>query len=165
MTLTVRVKCRSGYEKKRMDNEKKHAEWESRQQARSCVVDDVDGKSEVSECTVSTASTEARAIDHAEVQRRASTDMEVRKLQRLLREIERLQQLQSLDKLQAAKVSRKSEVEVQLNTARGLAEAHARNELRQEAKSEAFHPFPSAKRQPRSCTVCAEERAGVGEAQ
>merc|ERR1712218_647705 len=110
--------------------------WQRRQQARSRIVDDVDSKSEASECTVSTAATEARAIDHAEVERRASSDKEVRKLQRLLREIERLQQLQSLDKLQAAKVRRKSKVEVQLNTARGLAEAHARNELRQEAKSD-----------------------------
>merc|ERR1712241_892340 len=123
-------------EKKRVENEKKKAEWQRRQQARSRIVDDVDGKSEVSECTVSTAATEARAIDHAEVERRASIDKEVRKLQRLLREIERLQQLQSLDKLQAAKVRRKSEVEVQLNTARGLVEAHAGNELRQEAKSD-----------------------------
>merc|ERR1719433_514526 len=128
------------WEERQRENEVKHAAWAERQAAREARQaasrrdHDDDGKSEISDSAASTAATETLVLDQAEVKRRAGLDKDVRRLQKVLRDIERLQQLKSLDKLQAAKVDRKSEIEIELGGAMGAAEARARNELRQEAE-------------------------------
>merc|ERR1712238_638616 len=73
----------------------------------------------------------AGAVDESEVERLALTDREVRKLVKALREICKLEYLSLLEPLQAAKVARKSELEVELDSVLGLAKARARNDLRQ----------------------------------
>merc|ERR1712066_1079654 len=65
-----------------------------------------------------------------EVERLASKDKNVRKLTKKLQEISKLEGLRDLDVLQVAKVARKREVEVEYETALGLAIARTRNELR-----------------------------------
>merc|ERR550514_1212681 len=87
--------------------------------------------SNTSEATVSTMASTA-TFTSEEVRFLASKDKEVRKLEKVLREIVKLEQNQDLDVLQSAKVARKSEVEEELERVRGLAEARARNELRQQ---------------------------------
>merc|ERR1712014_448287 len=53
----------------------------------------------------------------------------VRRLQKKLRDIIKLESFDKLDELQQAKLDKKSEVLVELDTARGLARARAKNEL------------------------------------
>lgn len=90
---------------------------------------DWDAKSSCS--TVSTAApTVLSDVDVQEVKRLAAMDKEVRKLEKVLRDIERLQTRTGLDVLQKAKLARKPEVELELESAKGIAEARARNQLR-----------------------------------
>merc|ERR1712014_353564 len=82
-------------------------------------------------CTESTAVTSGNEeVDEAEVGKLASMDKQVRKLAKTLREIANLEGLRDLDVLQEAKVARKREVEIELDTALGLAKARVRKELR-----------------------------------
>merc|ERR1711972_12699 len=85
-----------------------------------------------SSCTESTAVTSCATseVDEKEVERLASMDKNVRKLTKKLQEISKLEGLRDLDVLQVAKVARKREVEVEYETALGLAIARTRNELR-----------------------------------
>merc|ERR1711869_101378 len=114
--------------------------WEERQALRlsrklakneAAAARDWETKSDISEATTSTAAT--ATFSNEEVRCLAAKDKEVRKLEKLLREISKLEECQHLDPLQKAKVARKPQVEIELETARGLAEARVRNELRQPA--------------------------------
>merc|ERR1711879_926758 len=78
-------------------------------------------------CTESTGITE---VDEAEVERLASMDKQVRKLVKTLREIGKLEGLRDLDALQVAKIARKRDLEIELDTALGLAKVRVRNEQR-----------------------------------
>merc|ERR1711992_288670 len=84
-----------------------------------------------SSCTESTAFTSSSAteINEAEVERLASMDTTVRKLTKTLQQISKLEGLRELDTLQVAKVARRREVEIELDTALGLAKARARCEM------------------------------------
>merc|ERR1712242_356951 len=78
-----------------------------------------------SSCTESTGVTSSNAeeVDESAVEKAASMDKQVR-------EIEKLVGLRDLDVLQVAKVARKREVEIELDTALGQAKARVRSELR-----------------------------------
>merc|ERR1711988_1590073 len=91
-----------------------------------------------------TASTMATTFSNEDVRCLASKDKEVRKLEKLLREILKLEDCPDLDVLQKAKVARKPQVELELETARGLAEARARNELRHHKAEPQFSYFSSS---------------------
>merc|ERR1719389_1239302 len=130
----------AGREAKKAEFDKKKAKWEERQALRlsrklakneASAARDWDTKSDISEATTSTAATVT--FSNEEVRCLAAKDKEVRKLEKVLREISKLEECQHLDPLQKAKVARKPQVEVEFATARGLAEARARNELRQQA--------------------------------
>merc|ERR1712224_536234 len=119
---------------------KKAKKWEEQQAVRlarklaknkATGAQEWDAKSNISEATTSTAATVS--FSNEEVRCLAAKDKEVRKLEKVLREIAKLEECQHLDFLQKAKVARKQEVEMELETARGLAEARIRNELRQRA--------------------------------
>jgi len=60
-------------------------------------------------------------------------DKDVRRHQKVLRDIAKLEGRGDLDALQSAKLKRRSDVEVELSTARELAKARARNVLRKRA--------------------------------
>merc|ERR1712242_161900 len=85
-----------------------------------------------SSCTESTAFTSSPAsdVDDAEVERQASMDKTVRKLTKTLMQIGKLEGLRDLDTLQVAKVAKRREVEIELDTAFALAKARVRNEMR-----------------------------------
>ena len=132
--------------KQRQDFEARAAAWERRRQdfeARRAEVSAArrlqrgSAKWEVdSAYSGSTVSTEAPAtvsqdIDEAKVECMAGMDKQVRKLRKTLREICQLECCSMLDTLQAAKLARKREVEVELDSTLGLAKARARNTLRQ----------------------------------
>merc|ERR1719160_780199 len=88
-----------------------------------------DAKSDVSESTASTAATVTFSIE--DVRGLAAKDKQVRKLEKVLRESAKLKECQHLDPLQKAKIARQPQVELERQTAQGLAEARARNELKQ----------------------------------
>ncbi len=120
--------------KQRQDFEARRADWEERaaqRLQRGSAKWEVD--SAYSGGTVSTEATAAvsQEIDEAKVECMAGMDKQVRKLRKTLREICQLEGCTMLDTLQAAKLARKREVEVELDTALGLAKARARNNLRQ----------------------------------
>eukprot|EP00929_Paragymnodinium_shiwhaense_P082083 TRINITY_DN4310_c0_g2_i1.p1 TRINITY_DN4310_c0_g2~~TRINITY_DN4310_c0_g2_i1.p1 ORF type:complete len:206 (-),score=43.60 TRINITY_DN4310_c0_g2_i1:343-960(-) len=77
-----------------------------------------------------TAETSNFIVDQDEVMRLASQDKVVRKLEKILRDIQRLEGQQRLDRLQLAKVAKKPDVVLQLDSARGLAASRARDDLR-----------------------------------
>merc|ERR1712079_793608 len=60
---------------------------------------------------------------------KVEADKDVRRLQKKLRDIIKLESCDKLDELQQAKLDKKFEVQVELDTARGLARARAKNEL------------------------------------
>merc|ERR1739848_897014 len=97
----------------------------------------------ISNSSWETASTMATTFSNEDVRCLASKDKEVRKLEKLLREILKLEECQDLDVLQKKKVARKPQVELELATAQGLAEARARNELRQQNAETQFSYFSS----------------------
>merc|ERR1711934_1304477 len=123
-------------EAEKAEFDKKKAKWEERLARKlakneALAARDWDTKSDISEATTSTAATVT--FSNEEVRCLAAKDKEVRKLEKVLREISKLEECQHLDPLQTAKVARKPQVEIELETARGLAEARVRNELRQQA--------------------------------
>merc|ERR1711992_25696 len=115
-----------------MGNERKHEEYKAKKAAHQARIAARNKWECESTCTVSTAVTSepAEEVDEVEVERLASMDKQVLKLTKKLREIGKLEGLRELDTLQVAKVARKHEVEVELDTALGLAKARVRNEVR-----------------------------------
>merc|ERR1712217_788236 len=115
------------YEAKKADREARQAAFQQRRAARAAA-----NKWECeSNCTESTAVTSGNEeVDEAEGEKLASMDKQVRKLAKTLREIANLEGLRDLDVLQEAKVARKREVEIELDTALGPAKARVRKELR-----------------------------------
>merc|ERR1712060_535903 len=84
-----------------------------------------------SQSTASTAMTVTLARDdEEEVRCKVEADKDVRRLAKKLREIVKLEACNSLDPKQKAKLEQKSDVEIEFDTARGLARARAQNELR-----------------------------------
>merc|ERR1719251_128046 len=84
-----------------------------------------------SQSTASTAMTVTLARDdEEEVRCKVEADKDVRRLAKKLREIVKLEACNSLDPKQKAKLEKKLDVEIELDTARGLARARAQNELR-----------------------------------
>merc|ERR1712070_717815 len=119
---------------------------EAKASKRSSNKHDWDTKSDTSEATVSTAastacfcSDEVRSLAVAQ----AAKDKEVLKFVKVLREIAKLEGRQDLDMLRKAKVARKAELEEELNRVRGLAEARARNDLRQQSAAAPSDDFGS----------------------
>merc|ERR1712045_907999 len=89
---------------------------------------------EESNATVSTlASITSLAVDEAEVERLARLDKDVRRFAKILRETEKLEGRSDLDELQKAKLRRRHDIEVQLDSAKGLAKVRARDQLRRQA--------------------------------
>merc|ERR1712045_688798 len=82
------------------------------------------------------ASSAFLAVDEAEVERLTLLDKDVRKFSKILREIEKLEGLPDLDELQTAKLRRREDIEVQLDSAKGLAKVRARDQLRRQAHAE-----------------------------
>merc|ERR1711904_733755 len=136
-------------EAKQADYEKKQARWAERQEKRAELAkkanayipsnrkarapQEWDEKNDIS--LASTAVSATSNLTHeqeSEVHAFMAKDKEVRRLEKLLREIAKLEQSMDLDVLQQKKVGRKSELELALETARGLAAARARNQVRQQ---------------------------------
>jgi len=70
------------------------------------------------------------------VERLALLDKDVRKFAKILRETVKLEGRSDLDELQKAKLSRRHDVEVELDFAKNLAKFRARDQLRREARAE-----------------------------
>jgi len=139
------------YEKKKAEYERKKAAWIERQSTRAelsikksaadrsapreaRVAKDWDARSDISlASTAVSAACTLTCEQELEVQAEVAKDKAVRRFEKLLREIAKLEQSAELDVLQQNKVDRKSELEVELETARGIAAAHARNHVRQSA--------------------------------
>merc|ERR1719461_152253 len=87
------------------------------------------------ECASQSTACTARTLltltsdDEEAVHCKVEADKDVRRLQKKLRDIIKLESFDKLDELQQAKLDKKSEVQVELDTARGLARARAKNEL------------------------------------
>merc|ERR1711865_794878 len=88
------------------------------------------------DCDAESTSTVATAtpvvVDEAGVERMALMNKDVRKLMKVLREIEKLESCPDLDDLQKAKIARRTEVELGLDGAKGLARVRARDTLRRQ---------------------------------
>jgi len=69
------------------------------------------------------ASITSLAVDEAEVERLALLDKDVRRFAKILRETEKLEGRSDLDELQKAKLRRRHDIEVQLDSAKGLADS------------------------------------------
>merc|ERR1739846_277413 len=79
------------------------------------------------------ASSTSLAVDEAEVERLALLDKDVRRFAKILRETEKLEGRCDLDELQKVKLLRIRDIEVQLDSAKGLAKVRARDQLRRQA--------------------------------
>jgi hypothetical protein len=115
-----------------LSNNKSEADMPAKSEAR--VAQEWDAKSDIS--LASTAVSAASTLTYEqelEVRALVAKDKEVRRLEKLLREIAKLEQSIDLDALQQKKANRKSELELALETARGLAAACARNQVRQQS--------------------------------
>eukprot|EP00929_Paragymnodinium_shiwhaense_P003558 TRINITY_DN10412_c0_g1_i1.p1 TRINITY_DN10412_c0_g1~~TRINITY_DN10412_c0_g1_i1.p1 ORF type:complete len:210 (+),score=40.51 TRINITY_DN10412_c0_g1_i1:81-710(+) len=136
LRLADREKRRQEWESRQAEKAKKQEDWEAGRaawQARGEAAQKrPDGKGAPSELSADTRSTSAESvvIDQQEVMRLASQDKLVRKLEKVLRDIERLEEQEKLDILQLRKISKKPEVVIELDTARGLAASRVRAELR-----------------------------------
>eukprot|EP00929_Paragymnodinium_shiwhaense_P073688 TRINITY_DN3765_c0_g1_i10.p2 TRINITY_DN3765_c0_g1~~TRINITY_DN3765_c0_g1_i10.p2 ORF type:complete len:182 (-),score=54.41 TRINITY_DN3765_c0_g1_i10:5-550(-) len=133
--LAEKEKRQQEWEARQAEKAKKQAEWDAKQAARVARQEArTYGKKASSEHSADTLSTRAETlnvtIDQDEVVRLASQDKDVRKLEKVLRHIERLEGQGDLDKLQLAKVAKKAEVVIQLDSARGLAASRVRDDLR-----------------------------------
>merc|ERR1712039_280005 len=128
-----KAKKAAEWEAKQAEREAMQAEKNSRQAAKAAKAakQDSDVASNATEAST-IASLTVAIVDEAEVERIAAMDKEVRKLMKVLREIEKLEGRSDLDVLQKAKVARKEEIELQLGTAKGLAKAVARDQLRRQ---------------------------------
>merc|ERR1712176_1420363 len=120
-----KAKKQAEYEARQLVREeekaKKQAEYEARQaawKARKSVNKDCDTESISTE--VSTAASTMVVVDEMEV---------VRKFLKTLREIEKLEGQDNLEENQKAKLARKSEIELELDSAKGSAKARARDTL------------------------------------
>merc|ERR1712118_97838 len=92
-----------------------------------------DTKSDISLASTAVSANSALTNEQElEVHALVAKDKEVRRLDKLLREIAKLEQCMDLDVLQKKKVDRKSELEMACESARGLAAARARNQVRQQ---------------------------------
>merc|ERR1711879_1042191 len=128
------------WERRQVENVKKQAEWKAKQAEKNSRQTAKAAKAAKQDSEVASNATEASTIasltvaivDEAEVERMAAMDKEVRKLTKVLREIEKLEGRSDLDVLQRAKVARREEIELQLGTAKGLAKAVARDQLRRQ---------------------------------
>merc|ERR1712228_885751 len=123
------------------------ADWEARKTARSQHSLEAVSKAAVRDCEtesnctdVSTAPTmtplvlddaEGEMVE-AEVERILTSDKNVRRLRKTLGEIVRLEGRDDLDVLQRAKLQRKSEIVIELDTAKGLAGSRARDTVRKQ---------------------------------
>jgi len=136
------------YEKKQAEFQKKQAEWAERQAERAelskkkaekrgaTVSQDWDTKSDMSLASTAVSANCVLTYDQkSEVCALVAKDKEVRRLEKLLREIGKLEQCMDLDVLQKRKVNRKSDLEMELESARGHAAARARNLVRQPTAS------------------------------
>merc|ERR1739845_4015 len=108
----------------------KRAEVDARRLAWKQQVGSLDKKCNYTDDIDSTAASSVVVVDEEEVERMVSLDKNVRKFLKVLRDIEKLESRNDLDALQRAKVARKHDVELELITAKGLAKARARNQLR-----------------------------------
>merc|ERR1712241_1181564 len=126
-----RLKQRQEYLAREVEKKKKHEEYLKKHEEYLARKERNKWECE-SSCTESTAFTSSSAteINEAEVERLASMDTTVRKLTKTLQQISKLEGLRELDTLQVAKVARRREVEIELDTALGLAKARARCEMR-----------------------------------
>merc|ERR1719201_109519 len=151
LKMVEREAQQAEYEKKKAEYEKKKAAWMERQSRKpelpinkgaadksapreARLAKDWDARSDIS--LASTAASAAHTLtceQELEVQAVVAKDKAVRRLEKLLREIANLEQSADLDVLQQKKVNRKSELELELETVRGLAAARARNHVRQSA--------------------------------
>merc|ERR1711971_1361671 len=115
------------WEARRSKNDKKAAEREARlaEKNSNAPLKELDVQSTADSEASTVAST---IVDEKEVEQRVMMDKEVRKLTKLLREIEKLEGRSDLDALQTVKLARKEEVELQLDSAQGLARVRAKHE-------------------------------------
>merc|ERR1712187_453868 len=113
---------------------KKQAEYEARQAAREARTTVDRASANTSTCTEeSTVASSTVMVDEMEVERIAMADKVVRKFLKTLREIEKLEGQDNLEQNQKAKLGRKSEIEFELESAKGSARARARDALTREA--------------------------------
>jgi len=140
----------AGIEAQRVENEQRQAAWAKRQEKRAelskkkanadkpakrdaRVPQEWDAESDISLASTATSATSTLTPEQGlEVRVLVAKDKEVRRLEKLLREIAKLEQSADLDVLQQKKVDRKSELELTLESTRGLAAARARNQVRQQ---------------------------------
>mmetsp|Transcript_2232 Transcript_2232/g.5855 ORF Transcript_2232/g.5855 Transcript_2232/m.5855 type:complete len:198 (+) Transcript_2232:83-676(+) len=137
-----RLAKRAEWEERQAERQARRAEWEEKQErwhSRQAQREKEQERWELcSQATdASTAATTAAMTpeDEEEVERRVAADRAVRRHEKALREIAKLEARGDLDALQRAKLQRRPEVEAELSTARGLAGALARNELRRAARA------------------------------
>lgn len=116
------TKARAERQEKRNAASKKKAE-----------VQECDAKSDISFASTSVSTVCTLTPDQlSDVHSSVEKDKEVMKLAKKLREIAKLEQSTDLDALQQKKVDQKSEVELALETVRGLVASRARSEVRQQ---------------------------------
>jgi hypothetical protein len=95
---------------------------------------DCDSESSSNWTENSTVATAASIIvDEAEVECMALMDNTVRKFAKKLSEIEKLEASCNLDRLQREKIARKAEMQIEFETAIGLARVRAREQLKRQA--------------------------------
>jgi len=130
---------RAEWEARQAENEPKRAEREARQAQRKA--QHPDWEETCSQTTDASTAAPWPALspeDEEELERRVAADKAVRRHEKALREIAKLECRGDLDALQRAKLERRSEVEVELSTAKGLARARAKNELQLAAQARAL---------------------------
>jgi len=138
-----RLAKRAEWEERQAERQAKRAEWEEKQERwQSRQAQREEKKQERWEACSQTTDTSTAATtavmapqDEEEVKRRVAADRAVRRHEKALREIAKLEARGDLDALQRAKLQRRPELEAELSTARGLAGAFARNELRLAAQA------------------------------
>merc|ERR1719440_1545874 len=142
------AKKRAEWEARQEERAKKLAEWEAKQAAWKAKEDkreaqravrrrsktDLDEESNATDVSTA-ASITCVGVDESEVERLALLDKDVRKWAKVLREIEKLEGRSDLDELQKAKILRRHDVEVDLDSAKGLAKVRARDQLRRQVRA------------------------------
>jgi len=133
------AKRRAEWETRQEEKARKQAEWKVKQVAWEARNGKMSCKKEFDvESNATEASTTASTyveVDEEEVERLAMLDKEVRKHAKVLRDILKLEGLSQLDSLQKAKITRKEEVEIHINSAKGFAKVRARDQLRRQARA------------------------------
>merc|ERR1719410_3217234 len=120
---------------KQAEREAKEREREVQKAARRRSLKEFDEETIATDVSTLASST-FLAVDEAEVERLTLLDKDVRKFAKILREIEKLEGRPDLDELQTAKLRRRGDIEVQLDSAKGLAKVRARDQLRRQAHAE-----------------------------